>query len=304
MARVQTRNFFGRRRPLIIGVAAAVGLIAVIFGFSRLIAGGAPERAFRNLMAADRFHTEAELLLHLPAQLRGEERTFTEIRGTVAGDVQRAESGTPELAGTLYAEAKGRGTVFFADGDIRVLEDEVLFRLDDLPVFLNRSGSLVKRWTRVEAPLLNGNETSGDIRQALASAFGSLDRAGRETIDGERLVRFTGRLSGEEEDALVGLLRRGVSGSQGWNVLARLLSANNLDSFDVWIDPSDDEVRRIRLHFVRPLSDGRVFDFALLTLSFKDYGKEVSVDRPEAALVVQPRVFAKLFGEGTVENIE
>jgi hypothetical protein len=291
------------RTPLFVGGAVVLGLMVVVLVLSRLGSSRLPEHALANLAAAKNLHTEAELTLHLPRLLRGAERPFTEVLARVSGDVHYTESGTPELAGVLYTEAKGRGNVFFADGDIRILEDEVRFRLDNLPVFLNRSGSLINRWTRVAVPLLETNNQA-EISQALSQIFASLDRVGTEKIEGERLVHFSGQLSAEQEEALVELLRRGASGSPGWNVLSRLLRANNLDSFEVWIEPSDEEIRRVRLHFVRPLADGTGFDFALLTLTFSDYGKAVAVDRPEAPLVVQPRVFSKLFGGGSVEQIQ
>ena len=294
----------GQRKPLLIAVAggAVVVLIAGVL-MSRIGSERLLRRSFENLAEAESFSTNAELTLRLPRLRRGAERPFTEIRTTVSGDVRRAESGTAELTGTLYAEAKGRGNIFFADGDVMISEDEVLFRLDNLPVFLNRSGSLVKRWTRVGAPVLKTSNMS-DIQAALEPAVASLARAGTEKIDGERLVRFAGTPAPEVEDALMALVDKGSSGSEAWHVLARLLRANNIDSLEVWVDSSSDEVRRIRAHFVRPLADGRTFDFAYLTLSFRDFGRDVSIDRPEAKLEVQPRAFAKIFGQGEVTELE
>jgi hypothetical protein len=282
---------------------AVVAILVIVFALSRVGSDKDLARAFENLAKAQSFSTEAELILHLPRRLRGGDRPFTEIRSTVVGDVRRGGSGTAELTGKLSTEARGRGNVFFADGDVRVLENEVLFLLDNLPVFLNRSGSLVNRWTRVEAALLKTNNM-GDIRTALGRATGELTRAGSETIDGERLVRFAGRPTAEAEEALVQLLDRQSSGSPAWHVLARLLRANNVDSLEVWVDASSAEVRRIRAHFVRPLSGDRTFDFAQLTLTFKDYGREVAIERPEPVLAVQPHAFAQIFGQGEAPNIE
>src|SRR5688572_2275261 len=121
---------------VVLAVVALIALVVSRLGSERLL-----RRSFDNLTQAESFSTTAELTLRLPRLRRGVERPFTEIRATVAGDVRRAESGTAELTGTLYTEAKGRGNVFFADGEIRILENEVLFRLENLPVFLNRSGS-------------------------------------------------------------------------------------------------------------------------------------------------------------------
>jgi hypothetical protein len=298
------KSQLSQRKHLVIAAAAVLAVVVIaVMVWSRLGSERLLRGAFENLAEAESFSTEAELTLRLPRLRRGVERPFTDIRAQVAGDVRRAESGTAELTGRLYAEAKGRGNVFFADGDVRILENEVLFNLDNLPVFLNRSGSLVKRWTRVEVPLLKTNNMS-DIRGALTPALTSLKRTGTEKIDGERLVRFAGTPSPEAEDRLMALADVSSSGSQAWHVLARLLSANTIESLEVWVDSSSDEVRRIRAHFVRPLRDGRTFDFAYVTLSFKDYGREVAIDRPDTKLQVRPSSFARLLGQGDVEEIK
>lgn len=288
--------------PLIVVVLAVV-LVVIFIARSRPGTSRLAQRAWGNLAAAESFHTSAELKLHLPALLRGKERPFTEVLAQVEGDVSYTDEGTPELTGTLYTEAKGRGTIFFADGDTRILDNEVRFRLDNLPVFLHRSGSLVDRWTRVATPLLTTNNPD-EVAQALEIIFESLTQSANEDIDGERLVRFTGAFSAEEEGVLVSLFDENMSGNSGLNVLSRLLAANNVESFDVWVDSSPEEIRRIKINFGRPLRDETVFDFATLTLAFSDYGKDVAVDRPETKLVVESDVFAKLFGEGDIGGVE
>lgn len=293
-----------KRGGLYVTIIAAV-LVAVLgyFVLQRLQQRGLIARSFASLAAASSMKTKAQIEIHLPPRLRGAERPFTEVRARLAGEVQYAESGTPELAGALYAEARGRGTIFFADGDVRVLEDDVRFRLDNIPVFLHRSGALVNRWTRVPAALLATRNPS-EVRAGLRSAFSGLRRSGRDKVEGESLVRFSGQLSEDEEAALQGVMAADVSGNAGWNVFARLLGATNVASFDVWVEPKREEVRRVRVNFVRPLKDGGVFDFATVTLSFSDYGKAVSIDEPETRLMVEPRVFASLFGKGEVEETE
>ncbi len=281
--------------------AVAVVLVFGYFIVQRWQQRAMAARAFASLAAADSVRVQTEILLHLPPFWRGAERPFTEVVTRLSGDVLYTESGTPEMAGTLYAEAKGRGTIFFADGDMRLLEDEVRFRLDNIPIFLHRSGALVNRWTRVPVSLL-ATRNPDEVRQALDQVFSGLARQGKEVVAGERLVRYAGSMTEDVEGALQSVLREEASGSPASRVLARLLAANNVASLDVWVDPKSEELRRVRVNFVRPLKDGSVFDFATVTLAFSDFGRAVTVDRPETRLVVQPDVFANLFGAGKVEE--
>lgn len=289
-----------RRLWLALSAVAAVAVLG-FWGVQRWRQRDLPERALIALAAADSVRVQAELTLHLPPRLRGAERPFTEVVTRVAGDVRYTEAGVPELAGTLYAEARGRGTIFFADGDVRVLADDVRFRLDNIPIFLHRSGALVNRWTRVPMPLL-ATRNPADVRQVLEHVFSKLVRGGSETIEGERLVRFSGSLSEETEAVLQEVLHREISGNLGWHMLARLIAVNNVSLFEAWIDPDREELRRVAVDFARPLRDGSTFDFARLVLTFRDAGAALTVDQPETLLVVQPEVFATLFGTGEVRQ--
>lgn len=284
-------------------VAGGLGLLAILV--IALTGGGSQKslrRAADSLLAAESLHAKTELKINLPPRLGKVDRPFTLISVLVEGDVQQADDATPELTGNLLLEARGRGNVFFADGETRILKDEVLFNLENLPVLLNPSGSLVKKWTRVETSLLkisNGEE----VRQALTEVLANLANAGTEKVAGEKLTRFTGGLTAEQEERLFETLRQRSSGSPALHQIARLLSTNNVKSLDVWVVRGKKEIRRIAVQFVRPLSDGREIDLALLTFDFTDYGKEIAIDRPATALNARPEVFARVFGSGDLEEI-
>jgi hypothetical protein len=238
--------------------------------------------------------------MNFPERLRGQERPFTKATVRVEGDVKQSEDRTPELAGTLFLEARGRGNVFFADGQLRVLRERVLFNLDNLPVFLNPSGSLVKKWTKVESSLLT-TRNADQVQEVVAGVLAKAVPAGSESVQGEQLARFRISLTEEEEAALAELMQRSASGNAGLHVLARLLSANRVESLTLWTRGS--ELRQVQAHFVRPVTEGQEFDFALLTLRFTDYGKKVAFDIPETTLRVRPDVFARIFGGGQVEQV-
>lgn len=293
-------------------VAAAIGVVVIallVLIFGREGNPKAIAKGFAHLAEADSFHTQTELVINLPTLLRGRERPFTKTTIRLEGDVARAEDRTPEFTGTFYLEARGRGNVFFADGQGRILRERVLFNLDNLPVFLNPTGSLVKRWTKVEAPLLttaNGEQ----VKEALEGIAAKASPAGKESIpldgaqgkQGEQLARFTIALSEEDEAALANVFRQAASGNRALHVLARLLDANRVAELVVWTDGR--QLRQIQAHFVRPLEDGSEFDFARLNLRFTDYGKEVAIDAPETKRFVRPDVFARIFGGGNVEEVK
>lgn len=287
----------------------ALVIILVLVGLLRLGKRGVAAKAFENLANADSFHTQTELLINLPERFRGQERPFTKTIARVDGDVKKTEDKTPEFSGSLYLEARGRGNIFFADGQTRIMRDRVVFNLDNVPVFLNPSGSLVKKWTKVETSLLQA-KNGGEVRDALNNILKKATPAGKETVPfdgaqgkGEQLARFSITLAAEEEKILAGIFRQSASGSPALNTLARLLDANVVKEFVIWVDGK--EIRQIRVHFVRPLSGGREFDFATLTLQFTDYNKDVAIDAPETKRSVKPEAFAKIFGgQHRVEDVK
>lgn len=288
---------------VIIGVALAL----VLIGWAVVSLGGVEDKvlaqAFDQLMAAESVHTRTVLMINLPERWRGVDRPFTVIMAQVEGDVIKGADDTPELAGDLRLEARGRGNIFFADGQIRILQDQVLFNLDNLPVLLNPSGSLVKKWTRVPASLLR-TRNGEQVKVALADLASKLSYAGKEVTDDATLWHYQGFLAAEEQQALIEVLRRGVSGNQALGVVAWLLRANEVDELDIWIDKPSRQVRRISAHFVRPLANGGKFDFARLTLDFSAYDQPVVIDQPKTQLTVKPDVFARIFGSGEIEAIQ
>lgn len=260
--------------------------------------------SFNNLLTAQTLHAKAALNLRLPERLRDSERPFTQILLQIEGDVAPAvDARSPEATGQLLIEARGRGNIFFADGEIRILQDEVLFNLENLPVFLNPSGSLVKKWTRVAIPTLQTKNEEA-VKTALASVGNGVSYIGKETIDGKSLLHYQGALSSEQQQGLIAVMRQSESDNRALGVLARLLQANTVKSLDIWVDGPAEDIRRIKVHFVRPLADGGEYDFATLNFDLTDYGKDVAIDRPNALLSVRPEVFGRIFGNGELAAIQ
>ena len=292
-----------QNKRLLIGAGAILVVVLIVIVINR---GGSRRealKAFENLASAETLHAKSELTIHLPSRQGGRDRPFTDIDIVVDGDVRWEEGKNPEMTGQLALEAKGRGNIFFADGEARILQDRVLFNLENLPVFLNPSGSLVKRWTEVAVPLLE-TRNGDQVREALASVVQKLESAGKETIDGESLRIYTAQLAEEEEQALGEILRQRNSGNRALHIVYRLLDANIMKELAVGVDPGSNEIRRIQARFVRPLADGREFDFATLTLTFSDYGKEVVIDAPRPELAVDAEIFADLFGAEPTADIQ
>ena len=255
-------------------VGVVVVLLLVVLAMSRGRAN--VTRAAQKMMNADTMHINAELVINLPERSRGRERPFTKMTVRLGGDMTRTDDRTPEFGGTLYFEARGRGNVFFADGQGRIFRDRVLFNLDNLPVFLNPSGSLVKRWTKVEIPLMQ-TRNAAQVQEALLRVMDKAESAGKESLGGESLRRFTITLTEEEEKMLIDVLHQSTSGNLALDVLARLLDSNVMKDLTVWV--KGDELRQVRAQFVRPFKDAQgtpqEFDFATLTLRFVDYGKQL-----------------------------
>lgn len=285
----------------LLGGGVAVVVVLLLFGFSSRANRLAAAKAWQNMVGSETMHVEAEITLNLPERRRGRPRPFTRVVGRVEGDVKRNENSGPELTGNLRVEASGKGTVLFAAGEGRILHDSVAFKLHDLPILFNPSGSLLDKWTYVDSPLLQTREPQR-VGEAGRQMLGKLSYQGRERLNGETVRRFESSWSEEEEQQLAAVWRREQSGNLGLDAVARLLEAHKLKRMTVWVGASR-ELRRVEFNFVRPLQRGGEFDFATLSLTFTDYGKKVTIDRPERQLTVGPRVFVRLFGTGDVEAV-
>jgi hypothetical protein len=260
------------------------------------------KEAFDKLVSAESMQVDTELVLNLPKKMGSKERPFTQVTSRVSGDFIGQAEGAPELTGRFYVEGKGRGNVFFADGELRIFQEDVMFNLDELPVFFNPSGSLVQKWTRVETSLLpiNNKEEVGGV---MGELFLRLEYVGEEQVEGKAWVHFKGRADEEWEDRAEQVLNKEVSNNLALDVIARLLESNDIKDLDVWVSRDDKEIRKIEALFVRPLPNGNMFDFARLKVSLADYGKEAVVERPESKLRVDADVFGRLFGRGEVVEV-
>lgn len=289
-------------RTKIVQVIAVVVIVVVIIVAAVMIfrRSGRSDlvKAVQELAQAQTLHARSELKIQQPLLLRDKERPFTTMNIKVEGDVAKNEE-IPELTGTLYMEARGRGNVFFADGDVRLLKDAVAFRLENLPVLLNPSGSLVKKWTYVSVPAFVDNKPT-DIEAITQNIVQKLSYAGKDDIEGKSTMHFTGTVTAEEEQILHDLLEQKKSGSRALHIIARLLNGADVQSIDIWVDKGSHEIPRLTVKFVKLGADNQVADFATLELAFTDYGKNVTIDRPNTEVTVKPEVFSKLFGTGQI----
>jgi hypothetical protein len=290
------------RRGLVLVVAlVAVAALVLLWQGLWVRPGAALAQAGQQLATMSGTHATTSLAIQLPEHLRGRLRPFRQVKVVLEGDVARSEKGL-QMAGTLKGEARGPGNTFFTNGDIRVLDDAVAFRLEDFPVLLNPTGSLVNKWTYVATPALE-LRTTETLREAWDIVVSAAAYDGRETFAGEQVLRFRGTLVPEEKQRLVELLQLETTGNQGLHVLARLLAANDVESFSLAVSARGRQLRQITAHFVRPLEDGSVYDFATWELSLNDAEEAVVIERPPQELTAQPSVFAKLFGSGDIEAI-
>lgn len=294
------------RRTVLMITAVVIGVL-IIGGLTWLIGRTGKQRAlqqaFTKLASAQTLHTRAELTINLPTRQRNHQRPFTEITAVIDGDVQRGVNNIPELTGTLNGHAKGEGNIFTLQSEVRVLTDAVAFKLNEFPVLLNPSGSLTRKWTYVNSPLLTTTNPT-TVSDALAAALPAFEYRGRDTRHGTRLAHYQATVTPEEEDALTAILAKQTSGNEALHVLARLMNANNIATADLWLNTRTDEIAELKLNFVRPLSNDRTFDFATVTLAFTDYNKPVTIERPPVELTSKPDPFAKLFGRGEITAIQ
>lgn len=291
------------KKTLVIVLVVAAIIVFLIF----FIGGGSHKRdlarAFNNLAQAESFYHKTELELSLPVRLRSADRPIVGVTTRVEGDVIY-QDGIPNLTGQLYLEARGRGMLLYADGDLRLLNDAVAFNLSNLPALLNPSGSLIAKWTYAGVPALQ-TDNREDVKTALTNVLEGMQYIGKEKIsdNGSRLLHFRRSITAEQEEILTEVFRQGRSGNRGLQVVARLLRTFDVSALEVWVDPGDKTVAQIKATFKKPSDQSDEFR-SILTMQFSDYGKKVNIDRPTAQLTVKPEVFAKMFGGGDIEPIQ
>lgn len=284
-------------------VSTVIG-IAIIIIVAVLVRGGGDtkelRRAAQALADANTFALAADLELRLPVQLRTRERPIVGVTAEVKGDVDNSGE-RPQFAGTVRTEARGRGMVLFADGELRVLPDYVSFYLDDLPALLNPRGTLIEKWTRVEVPLLKTNNKD-NVRGAITGILTSMKFAGEEDLPEAEDIsarRYSREFTHEEEDVLQEIFRQAESGNRALHIITRLLRSFDVRSFNVWV--ADNEIRRIEATFDK---EGDEEPRATLVISLGDYGKVVTIEEPPKELTVQSDVFSRIFGKGEIEEID
>lgn len=289
----------GGRGPLLIGALAVLILIVIIWqaatGKQRALAA-----SLENFVKTQTYHVDAQLVMDLPTQ-QNRQQPLVSVTFDVNGDVQEQENGQPVFAGTMRSEARGRGMVLFADGQIDLLPNAVAFRLDNLPTLLNPKGNLVEKWTYVDVPPLQTNNADA-VRNAFEGLVKHADYVGRGNGDQAKLNQYRVPVSSEDESNLIEVFRQAHSGNRALHVVTRLLRAYDVGSLNVWIDSDKKQLRRVEAVF-GVIQDNSFDDRATLTLSFSDYGKKVIIETPPKELTVRPDVFSRIFGTGEIEQI-
>lgn len=286
-----------RRAVILLAVAAGVFVIVAILSAPHRHQA-ALAKAFQNVATANTFHAKANLELNLPVELRTKERPIVGVTARVEGDVDFSKD-RPQLTGTVYAEARGRGMILFADGPLRIFPDHVAFNLTDLPALLNPKGTLIEKWTVVDTPLMKTNNPA-EVKPELAAIFSHMKYVGKERLPGQvktSAKHYQGSFTAQQEDTLAEALRQGKTGNRALHVITRLLRAFDVRSFDVWV--AEDHVRRIAATFANQ-EDAQ--PRATLTLEFSDFGKRVVMEEPPRELTVQPAAFVGIFGKGELEE--
>lgn len=296
------------KRSLLLILAALVVVVITIFIIRQgrpvdpaNVAGGQlsdnpPMRAIQNWQQAQSYNATVALVLHLPEMNGQVRRPFTEVSMGFLGDVKTADNGSPEATGRIHGEAKGAGTSLATDGQIRILADSTFFSLNTVPVVVDPTSSLANKWALVDTKLLRTTNNEA-ILTALQPIIEGLNKEGKETQDDVSATKYQGTVTPEQAKALQEALASTNSGNQVLNIVSRLLEAYNVKSVAIWID-NDSQVRHLEVAFIdRANADTPRAELAVF---LKDFGKEVTIDRPEAVETIPPTVFSQLFGSGQV----
>lgn len=294
------------KKKLLIGAGAAIVILVVVVAWAQANQAkkgtAVMEKAMEQLQQAGGLHSEVNLSINLPERMRSKQRPLTKVTINLNGDVVKRERAL-EMAGDMNLEARGPGNIFFAKGELRILEDATMFKLSEFPVLLNPNGNLSGKWTYVPSRLMTIKQ-DGQQLAWLQKLGEGLIYQGTEDIGSESVWHFSGTVSDEISRQVQGAWRLRNSGNKGLDTIARLLAANRVKQLDVWVSKKDDQLRMVKANFVRPLSNGNEFDFATLEISLTDYGKVAVIERPAEELTVEPEVFAKVFGTGEIEEIK
>lgn len=272
--------------------AAALGLLIVTMVVVRVNGKKELSAALGNFLDAETYHAKVGLEMALPVRVPNREQPFKQVDMRLDGDVAEKETGA-EFSGRLYAEARGRGNVFFADGDIRMFEDATAFRLENLPVLLNPSGSLVEKWTYVDASLLRVNN-----QDEILARIGEILQKAEKGKDEDGIQWWLVPAGEAEENMVIEAIRPGVSGSEAWGVLTRILRAYDVKTLVLAVDKENKELRQAVMIAGEKSENGEISDKVKLTLEFSEYGKEVMVERPPQEATAKREVFGRVFGSG------
>jgi hypothetical protein len=243
--------------------------------------------AFERLAMAETLRVETDLKIKLPPRQDNSERPFNEVWVWIVGDARKADAQNYELTGEMHLEAKGRGNLLYTDGDVRILEDATMFRLEELPALLNPGTSLVDKWVKVPGGLVHTNDPTR-VYETLRETSEAWKYQGEEKYDDEKVLVFNGSLPVEDKQKIIKNWQQSVSGNKALGVVARLLRNSEAVEVEVLVDKKNWEIKRVKAEF----------DQAVLELSFTDYDKSVEIERPEAKVELEPELFRKLFGAG------
>jgi len=271
-----------------VGIIAYQSLPSVRNGEASQNQDSAVQTAWENLRNANSAHVVTSLDLKLPnTAAQAANQPVVDITIQTEGDGIWREQ--PAYSGTFAITTKGRGMQLFTDGEIRILPEATLFKLQNLPTLLNPSGNLLDKWTRVEGPLLRATnpEESNPVFTAIFSNWTQKDSDNSS-------VRYEKTFSEDEERQIESAFRSQSSGSEALHILSRLVKNFNIDSAEAWLDSENQELRQLKFHLT---NSAKPDQHATLQFTFSQQGKEVNIDTPETESTVRPEIFTQLFGE-------
>lgn len=244
--------------------------------------------AWNNLVESGSAHIVTNLDLSLPnTATQAANQPVVDIAIKTEGDGVWKDK--PTYVGTFNITTKGRGMQLFTDGDIYILPDSTLFKLQNLPTLLNPSGNLLGKWTTVQGPLLRSTNPES-VTPLFTSIMSNWNEAGSENS----LTRYEKSFSEDEEKQIESVFKKNASGSEALNILARLVKNFTIDKAEAWTTPDGKELRQLKFHFV---NKAKTDQQATLQFAFSNQEKEVTITPPQSESTVQPTIFSQLFGE-------
>lgn len=269
----------------VVAIGVAIAIVASLLVYKTYaVKNNAPvAQAWQHLAASNGTHVLTTLTLALPhtnGQISNQPIVNVGIK--TEGDLLWKEK--PKYAGTFKIDTSGRGMQLFTDGQIHIAPEKTFFKLDNLPTLIDPRGNLLGKWTGTDITLLRVTNP-----EELFPALDSLFTNWVKTKDGT----YEKTITADEAKLLASKFQLQSSGSQAFNIAARLLKTFTVDKATATLD-NEKNLHELTFHFVYTEKSEQQ---ATLAFTFSEQGKDNSVETPTAESNVQPEIFTKLFGE-------